>query len=125
MRQSFKKVERLNSKKIIETLFESGRSFTIAPYKVIWIKTDEKQPVQIQVAFSVPKKNFKHAVDRNKLKRRSREAYRVNKQLLYDLLGAKKIAVMLVYVAKEINEYALIEKKINLILKRLIDEVGK
>ena len=125
MRQTFNKTERLNSKKIIERLFESGRSFTIAPYRVIWVNGDEKQPAQVQVAISVPKKNFKRAVDRNKLKRRSREAYIKNKQHFYTLLGTKKVALMLVYVAKEINEYALIEKKINLVLKRLTDEVVK
>lgn len=124
MRQTFKKAERLSSKKTIEQLFESGRSFTIAPFKVIWLNGDEHQPAQVQVAFSVPKKNFKRAVDRNKLKRRSREAYRKQKQEFYGMLGEKKLAVMLVYIAKEIHEYALIEKKINLVLKRLKDEIA-
>lgn len=125
MRQTFTKAERLSSKKLIEELFSSGRSFTCSPYKIVWNMVENPESPAVQAAFSVPKKNFKRAVDRNKLKRRAREAYRKNKEQLYDALSGKKIALMFVYTSKELSVYELIEMKINQALKRLIDEAVK
>ena len=130
MTQTFKKAERLSSKTIIEKLFESGRSFNLFPFRVVWSEEGPGSPFPAQLAIAVPKKNFKKAVDRNKLKRRTREAYRKNKDRLYSFLGQhkKKIALMLIYTAKEQTEYSVIETKINGVIDRLIreiDEAGK
>lgn len=123
MAYRFKKAERLSSKLLIEKLFENGRSFKLHPFRVTWLEHTLNTNLPVQIAFSVPKKNFKRAVDRNKLKRRSREAYRKSKQRLYEKLKEQKrsILVMLVYIANEMSDYAIIENKINAVINRLID----
>ena len=77
---TFTKEERLCNKKLIDELFHNGSSFLCYPFKVSWLLTDTPQEFPAQVLLSVSKKRFKHAVDRNLLKRRIREAYRLNKQ---------------------------------------------
>ena len=79
-------------------------------------------PVQypVQVAVSVSKKNFKRAVMRNLLKRRMREAYRLNKEILYNVFGKdEQLAVMFIYAGREEKEYELIEKSMKQALLKL------
>lgn len=119
-RLTFKKQERLNSKKILEELFQSAAYFHIQPLKIIHKAiTTPVVSSPLQLAISVPKRNFKRAVHRNKIKRRIREAFRKQKHILYERLKEKKIAVMLVYTAKTIKPYRELEKTIPLIIKRL------
>src|ERR1700712_4095170 len=109
---TFKKEERLCNKKLIDGLYHNGSSFLCYPYKVSWMFV-ETAPAPVQVVFGVPKKRYKHAVDRNLVKRRMREAYRLHKQqFLYDILTEvnKHLALSLVYVGTEIADYDLIEK---------------
>lgn len=126
MTYTFKKAERLGSKALIEKLFKSGRSFTTDPFRITWLEYSLNTGYPAQIAFAVPKKNFKRAVDRNKLKRRAREAYRKNKNRLYDYLNAQNgsIILMLVYIAKEPVNQIVIDSKINTIIDRLIKEGG-
>ena len=86
MDQSFKKEERLLSKKIIDLLFEKGVSFVNNPVRTIWLEAELKTNSPVQVLIAVPKKNVAKAVDRNTIKRRMREAYRKHKHLLYKQL---------------------------------------
>ena len=112
---TYKKSERLCSKKLIKELFNKGSSFYLYPYKIIFLKA----PLEVnsdQVLFSVPKRNFKKAVDRNKVRRRSKEAYRLNKQLLQ---GGNYLLIAYIYTAKEILDYSVIEEKLKSILLRL------
>ena len=91
------KEERLCSQKIIGDLFTSGESFLAYPLKVVFLKTDlDSSPVQ--AAFTVSKRNFKRAVKRNLLKRRMREAYRLNKPGFYEVLVAKNIKLAIRFV---------------------------
>jgi len=125
---TFKKEERLCDKKLIDGLFHNGSSFLCYPFRVSWLLTDKPQSFAAQVLISAPKKRFKHAVDRNLIKRRIREAYRLNKQeLLYNALtGAeKKIAFSIGYIGKEIAAYEVIEKKMQKLLVQLSGEVVK
>jgi ribonuclease P protein component len=119
---TLKKEERLYSQKIIEELFASGESFLSYPLKVVFLKTDSTQDYPAQAAFTVSKRNFKRAVKRNLLKRRMREAYRLNKPSFYDKLAAKElhIAVMFVFIGKDLVEFPLIEKAMISALKKVL-----
>ena len=88
--ETFSKSERLSSKKAIEALFKNGKSFYCSPFLIVWAYSNSDIPYPAQVAFSVPKKVFKSAVTRNLIKRRTREAYRKNKAILYDFLTASR-----------------------------------
>jgi ribonuclease P protein component len=109
---TFHKQERLCSKKQMDLLFEKGKSQTAYPIKAVYLETpvDLKHPVQAM--FVVPKRQFKRAHDRNKLKRRMREAYRLNKKKAYDtlLLKDKKMILAFIYIGKKAEEYSVIER---------------
>jgi ribonuclease P protein component len=126
--QSIAKEERLRSYKLIQKLFSEGRSFFEYPFKVVFIEIDPtgKMPARfpVQCLFSVSKRNFKKAVDRNKIKRLTREAYRMNKLPLYENLRIhdKNVALALVYTGKQIPKFTGLEAKIINIIKRLIQE---
>ncbi|MCF8298898.1 MAG: ribonuclease P protein component [Saprospiraceae bacterium] len=119
--QTFKKGERLCSKKTIKELFADGSSFFIHPFKVIWKIADLNSDYPAQILVSVSKRNFKKAVDRNKIKRQIRESFRKNKNSFYEfaLINKKQYAIAFVFTAKEKIAYKDIESKIILILQRL------
>lgn len=121
--QTFSKDERLCSKPLIDQLIQKGNSFNGFPFKIVWLELQEStSPVKIVI--SVPKRKFKKAVDRNRIKRLIREAYRKNKHTLIDRLKEKKLALLVVYTSKTIMEYAEAEEKINQVLIRLGNEVN-
>ena len=122
---TLKKDERLCSQKIIGEMFTSGESFLSYPLKVVFLKTDPAQAFPVQAAFTVSKRNFKRAVKRNLLKRRMREAYRLNKPGFYDELVAKElhIAVMFVFIGKDLIEFSIIEKAMISAFKKMLAKV--
>ena len=125
---TFKKEERLCNKELIDELFHSGSSFLCYPFKVSWLYADELSVYPVKVLLSVSKKRFKRAVDRNLIKRRMREAYRLHKQqYLYVVLNntGKKILLSLGYIGKDIAGYDLIGKKMLRLLTQLSAEVIK
>ena len=125
---TFKKEERLCNKRLIDELFHNGSSFLCYPFKASWLLAADEQQVPVQILFSVSKRRFKRAVDRNQIKRRIREAYRLNKQQqLYNQLNTagKKIVLSVGYIGKEIAPYELIEKKMLKLLVQLNAELVK
>ncbi|MFA4852525.1 MAG: ribonuclease P protein component [Bacteroidales bacterium] len=122
--QTFKKEERLSEKKIIEKLFERGCGFYVSPFKVLWVHADFESKYPAKVMMAVSGKNFRKAVDRNRIKRLMREAYRKNKHILYEALqnSSEKYAFMLLYTGKIIIPFRNMESKIILILQRLVKE---
>jgi ribonuclease P protein component len=125
---TFTKEERLCNKKLIDGLFHNGSSFLCYPFKVSWLIINDPQVFPAQVLFSVSKKRYKRAVDRNLIKRRIREAYRLHKQqYLYSLLTDmdKRIVFSIGYIGKEIADYTLIEKKMLKSMAQLSKEIAK
>lgn len=121
--QTFSKDERLCSKVIIDQLIQKGNSFNCFPFKVIWLEIEQSSS-SVKIVISVPKRKFKKAVDRNRIKRLTREVYRKKKQVLIEQLGNKKVALLLVYTSKMIFEYTEAEEKINHLLNRLGNEIN-
>jgi ribonuclease P protein component len=115
MNSQLHKNERLHSKKLIKELFDKGSSFFLYPFKVMVMEINFDIPETNQVLFSVSKKKLKKAVDRNLIKRRMRESYRLNKQILSGL-DKVNINIGLIYVSSEIATFQVIEKKIKKIL---------
>ncbi|MCX6306155.1 MAG: ribonuclease P protein component [Bacteroidetes bacterium] len=127
MKQTFSKEERLCSHRLIGILFSKGHTFHQKPFRVTWKHESLDFPTPVQVLMSVPKYNFRKAVHRNLIRRRMKEAYRLNKQLLYDSFtgtGTQMICAI-TYTGKEIVDYDLIDAKIILLLQRLIEENEK
>ncbi len=120
--QTFKKEERLCSKKSIDFLFAKGKSFYVNPFKIKWVYEDLNTMMPAQILIVVPKRYIKKAHTRNKIKRLIREAYRKNKFILYDALkiSDKQIIFAIIYNDKDNLAYNLIEEKIILTLQRLI-----
>ena len=119
---TFKKAERLKSRKIIERIFNrEGHSLVTFPILTVWLETSLNSNFPAQATFSVSKKKFKKAVQRNRIKRLMREAYRLNKSKFYESLSSKEkqVAVMFVYIAKEEVTFEEIESKMKQGLKRL------
>lgn len=121
---SFPKKDRLCNSKRIETLFSEGERFFEFPFKALWLE-DPKSTVPLKLAISVPKKRVAKATDRNHIKRLVREAFRIQKLQLIDVLNQKnkKVNLMLVYSFTSILSLSDIEDKISVTLRRLADEV--
>lgn len=128
MKQTFKKAERLCSKKTIERLFEKGSTETktsyLFPFKVFYLFDSEVPSSQPpQVLFTISKRNFKKAVDRNLLRRRCREAYRKNKYLFFETPESQPPSyIAFILIAKEKVEYAVIERSLQKLIVRLSKE---
>ena len=123
--QTFRKKERLCNFNSINILFVEGHSFFIYPLKVVWMEdiTDNDSPSQLLI--SVPKRNFKRAVDRNLIKRQIRESFRRNKEELYAHLGSvnRKCSLAIVFAAKSKVAYTELDAILVLALKRLVKEL--
>jgi ribonuclease P protein component len=121
--QTFTKSERLCSKVIIDKVFEKGRVIAGPSFKLIWLKADKAEESPAQIVITVPKRSFKKAVDRNILKRRIREAYRKNKNTLYEQISSETYFLMLIYTGRTIIEYKETEEKIIKLLQRLTADI--
>jgi len=123
MRKSLNKSERLKKRDDIQLLFKKGATEFNYPFKLYHLeKKKEVEESALLFGVSIPKKKFKKAVDRNLLKRRTKEAYRLHQIPLKEAMisKGKSLMIMPVYIADEILDYKDIEDKIILLLQRLL-----
>ncbi len=125
------KNERLKSRKQIEQLFSEGKKFTVTPFRIFYLFQSslitDHLIFKLQFGVGVSVKNFRKAVDRNRIKRLTREAYRVQKNELTEKLkvSGSKLNVFFIYTAKEIPDFKLVKDKVALVLKKfekIVDE---
>ena len=123
---SLGKNERLKHRKLIEQLFKKGRNFTIYPFRVFYLFPDNLS-YPLQAGFGASIRNFKKAVDRNRIKRVTREAYRSKKNDLSTLLTEKKMAlsIFFIYTAKELPNFHEVTEKLDMALQKLITIVNE
>jgi ribonuclease P protein component len=120
MTNSFPKHSKLCGKERIAALYKSGNRFTSWPLRVTWQKIPDLSPSTgepegaSQILIWAPKSLFKHAVDRNRLRRLMREAYRLNQGIL-----TSNFLIAFNYMDKEVRSYAVIEKAVIKALKRI------
>lgn len=119
------KAERLNSKILIEKMFTGGsKSFSIFPLRVVYMPMEEQATVPVSILISVPKKRFKRAVKRNRVKRQIREAYRVNKHVLSEILSEKQqsMCIAFIYLSDQLTPSAEIGEKVKTLLARIAEK---
>lgn len=123
-RNTFSKEERICSKLEIDRLFNGGssKSLTAFPLRAVYLKeeraNEEQEPVSILV--SVPKKRFKHAVKRNRVKRQVREAYRLNKHALREKIKENdRLMVAFIWMDSKLHPQETVVKKVVQILDRI------
>ena len=127
VRATFSKRERLVSQRLIDMLFGQSASHSLAafPLRTVWHlreRCDDDDPIQMLVR--VPKKRFHHAVDRNRVKRQVREAYRQHKQLLYDALPSDKaLLVAFVWLSDRHLPTSEVENRLVTLVQRLLERL--
>lgn len=123
-RNTFKKSERLCSRILMDRLFQGdNRSVSAYPLRAVFIPVDQAEQQGVSVLISVPKKRFHDAVDRNRVKRQIREAYRKCKHGLVEQMLAREqgLLIAFIYVSAQIESSAYIEKRV----MRLLDKIGE
>ncbi len=117
---SYPKSEKLKNKKTIDLLFSEGKSVSKYPLKLIYAQTAPFFNTQIEAGVTVPKRNFKSAVTRNRIKRLLREAYRINKQEVFNNTEGR-FAFLFLYLGKEVPTFKQVEKGMKVVLQRFFE----
>ena len=126
MANTLHKVERLDKKKIIEKMFAGGsRSFSVFPLRVVYLPVEELE-ADASILISVSKRRFKRALKRNRVKRQIREAYRVNKHELLNILVERKcrLAIAFIYLSDQLVESSIIEDRMRVALVRITEKMA-
>ena len=123
---SYNKFEKLKSRKQIELLFAKGKSISAFPVKVFYLPVEHTPVHPVQVGVGVSARNFKKAVDRNTIKRRMREAYRLHKLPLHEHLVAaeKSVAVFILWIDKQLPTSAALQDLMPTVIEKLIKQLG-
>ena len=133
MRKQFTlgKEERLKSRKQIEQLFDKGKSIVITPFRVYFL-IDEMLNAQhsmfnVQFGVGVSARNFKKAVDRNRVKRLTREAWRLQKNEMAKKAkeAQRQLNVFFIYTGKELPDFTTVKEKVAIALKKLADKIDE
>ena len=126
-RNTFPLKEHIKSKRTIEKLYAEGASVTAFPLRAVFLEQmPEEQEPTAAILISVAKKRFRHAVDRNLVKRRIREAYRTSKHRFVEVLDSngKKMAVAILYIDTKHNSTSFIRRKMEKLLDSIINKAG-
>ena len=126
IRNTFKKSERLCSRILMERLFQGeSRSVSAYPLRAVFLPVGLSTQQGVSVLISVPKKRFHDAVDRNRVKRQIREAYRKQKHVLVEQMGSREQGLLLafIYVAGKEEDTACVEKRMRRLLDKIIAEL--
>ena len=125
---TFKKQERIVSQKTIDQLFSGSSSHSMAAFPVravYMLTTAPGQQARLQILISVPKRHFKHAVDRNRVKRQVREAFRLHKQLLTSTLTpGRQLAIAFIWQAGHHLPTSEVEKRIASLMHRIAQKAA-
>jgi ribonuclease P protein component len=123
---SYNKFEKLKSRKQIELLFAQGKSISSFPVKVFYLPVENTPEHPVQVGVGVSARNFKKAVDRNTIKRRMREAYRLHKLPLHEHLIAKQksVAVFILWIDKQLPTTEALKDLMPTVIEKLIKQLG-
>ena len=119
MNYTFNKKEKLKSQKLIEQLFAQGQSVVAHPMRLVYLKTEFDEAIKIKAGVSVSKRHFKKAVDRNRIKRLMREAYRLQKAAYIDNISGQ-YALMILYIGKDGTDFETISKKMAVLKDKFI-----
>jgi ribonuclease P protein component len=125
------KDERLKSRKQIEKLFAEGKSIVVSPFRIYFIVNGQWSIVNsetcLQFGVGVSAKNFKKAVDRNRIKRLIREAWRLQKNELNEKIKVtqKQLNVFFIYTGKELPDFTTVKEKVAVALKKLADKIDE
>ena len=128
---TLRKPERLCQEQLIASLFAAGHRFLSKPYQIIFLLTPLPEQVPVQMMVSVSRRRFPRAVDRNRIKRHIREAYRKHKHELYTYLEQNQLqlALAIVYTGRSVTTFNETENKIpvalSLIIQRLAEHSNK
>jgi ribonuclease P protein component len=119
---SFNKQEKLKSRKLTEQLFAEGKTFSVYPIKLWFMEIKDENDFPLKIGVTVSSKKFKHAVDRNRIKRLLRETYRLNKTQLHEFVQKenKQLAVFFLYLDKELPEFNNLQTKMQKAIGKLI-----
>jgi len=123
---TFPKKEKLCGDIRIGKLFSEGKAFIVYPLRIVYKLSEEKSDTQVKVLISVPKKKIRKAVDRNRIKRLIREAYRLNKMEFITAINEKELHLNLAitYVSDKEADFSLIQEKIRLAFPRILSTIN-
>lgn len=121
---SYSKKEKLKSQKLIDQLFSEGKSISAFPLRMVYLKTEFEDTVQFRTGVSVSKRNFKKAVDRNRIKRLLREAYRLNKTRHFNNISGS-YALMILYIGKAGTDFDSVDTKMKQLLGAFSKKVSQ
>ena len=107
---------------MIERLFNEGKHLTVFPLKLLYLHVDAPMDARIKASVAVPKKNFKGAVQRNRIKRLLREAYRLNKQHVFNN-SEGNFAFLILYLGKEVPNFRAIDNGVKAVLQKFINKI--
>jgi ribonuclease P protein component len=121
-RATLGKKERLKSRKLIGELFSDGKRMSVPPFRINYV-FKAGSPDKLQAGVTVSTRNFKKASDRNKIKRQTREAWRLQKTALNETLKGD-LAVFFIYTEKELPVYADLHTAVGKVIQQLIKKVS-